>query len=66
MTTLLFLLLLVLALRSLGRPTAGPAREPARSWAEAGHRLTGDVVAGVRVLGRLAATRRDRIGSPWS
>ncbi|MGY2067950.1 hypothetical protein [Blastococcus sp. SYSU DS0619] len=65
MTTLLFLLLLLLVLRTLGRP-APRSREPAGSWAAVAHRLTGDVLAGVRVLGRLAAARRERIGRPWS
>ena len=65
MTTLLFLLLLLLALRALGR-TSGRPREPAGSWTEAGRRLARDALAGVRVLGRLADARRDRIGSPWS
>ncbi|MGY2084153.1 GTPase Era [Blastococcus sp. SYSU DS0539] len=66
MTTLLFLLLLLLVLQRLGRSGTGPARGPAGSWGEVGRRLLGDAVAGVRVLGRLAAVRRDRIGRPWS
>ncbi|MGY1885715.1 hypothetical protein ACI799_10490 [Blastococcus sp. SYSU DS0753] len=66
MATLLFLLLLVLVLRSLGQPAGGDRREPADSWSAAGRRLAGDVLAGVRVLGRLDAARRDRIGRPWS
>ncbi len=65
-TTLLFLLLLALVLQSLGRPAAGSARGRATSWSEVGHRLVVDVVAGVRVLSRLDAARRDRIGRPWS
>ncbi|MGY1609697.1 MULTISPECIES: hypothetical protein [unclassified Geodermatophilus] len=65
MTTLLFLLLVLLVLQSLGRPTA-PVRDRATSWTETGQRLVADVVAGVRVLSRLDAVRRDRIGRPWS
>ena len=64
-TTLLFLLLLLLVLQSLGLPAAGH-RERATRWSEVGRRLVTDVVAGVRVLGRLDAARRDRIGRPWS
>ena len=66
MTTLLFLLLLVVALRALGRPAGGARREPVASWTAAGRRLAGEVLAGVRVLGRLDAVRRDRVGRPWS
>ncbi|WP_347060040.1 hypothetical protein ABC795_06155 [Blastococcus sp. HT6-30] len=66
MTTLLFLLLLLLVLVALGRPAPGRARAPAASWSEIGHRLTGDALTGVRVLARLGAARRDRIGRPWS
>ncbi|MGY1914066.1 hypothetical protein [Blastococcus sp. SYSU DS0973] len=66
MTTLLFLSLLLLVLVALGRPASGRARAPAASWSETGHRLTGDALAGVRVLARLGAARRDRIGRPWS
>ncbi|WP_166533154.1 hypothetical protein [Blastococcus xanthinilyticus] len=66
MTTLLFLLLLVLALRALGRGPGRRPRDPAGSWSEAGRRLARDVLAGVRALSRLAAARRDRVGSPWS
>ncbi|MGY1828642.1 MULTISPECIES: hypothetical protein [unclassified Blastococcus] len=66
MTTLLFLLLVVVALRTL----AGPARRrrdarPA-SWPEAGRWLVEDVLAGARELGRLDAGRRERAGRPWS
>jgi hypothetical protein len=66
MTTVLFLLLLLLVLRSLGRPAAGLSREPPATWSEAGRRLAADALAGVRALGRLDAARRDRIGRPWS
>ncbi|MGY2004958.1 hypothetical protein [Blastococcus sp. SYSU DS1024] len=66
MTTLLFLLLLVLVLRSLGRPAGGTPREPVASWSAAGRRLAGEVLTGVRTLGRLDAARRDRTGRPWS
>ncbi|MDK3258671.1 hypothetical protein [Blastococcus capsensis] len=65
MTTFLFLLLLLLVLRSLGHPAAGPFRDPPASWSEVAHRLAGDALAGVRVLSRLDATRRDRAGRPW-
>ncbi|WP_346622686.1 hypothetical protein [Blastococcus montanus] len=66
MTTILFLLLLLLVLRSLGRPAAGPARAPVGPWSGTGGRIAADVVAGVRVLDRLSVARRDRIGRPWS
>jgi hypothetical protein len=64
-TTILFLLLLVLVLQTLGLPVAGP-RPRATSWSKVGRRLLVDVVAGVRVLSRLDAARRDRLGRPWS
>ncbi|WP_166486501.1 hypothetical protein [Blastococcus saxobsidens] len=66
MTTLLFLLLLLLVLQSLGRPAAGRVRAPATSWSEVARRLAGDALAGVRLLSRLDAVRRDRAGRPWS
>ncbi|NEK86674.1 hypothetical protein GCU60_13055 [Blastococcus saxobsidens] len=66
MTTLLFLVLLLLFLRALGRPVSGPPRAPAVTWSEVGARLAGDVLAGGRLLGRLHAAGRDRVGRPWS
>jgi len=65
-TTILFLLLVLLVLQSLGRPTAGPPRGRAASWSEIAHRLAADVLAGARTLSRLDAARRDRLGRPWS
>jgi hypothetical protein len=65
-TTLLFLLLVVLALRALAR-SAGRRRDARpSSWPEAGRWLVEDVLAGARELGRLDAGRRDRRGRPWS
>ncbi|MCF6735159.1 hypothetical protein [Blastococcus sp. KM273129] len=65
MTTLLFLLLALLVLRALAGPGARQGSPP-WSWPEAGRRLTREVLAGARVLGRLDAGRRDRMGRPWS
>ncbi|MDP5183657.1 hypothetical protein QOZ88_13510 [Blastococcus sp. BMG 814] len=65
MTTLLFLLLVLLVLRALARP-AGRRAVPASSWPEAGRRLAREVLSGARELARLDAGRRDRIGRPWS
>ena len=65
-TTLLFLVLCALVLRSLGAPAGRRrARGTADSWSELSHRLAGDVLSGVRTLSRLAAARRDRLGRPW-
>ncbi len=65
-TTLLFLVLVLLVLQAFGRPAAGPPRGPAASWPEVWHRLASDVLAGVRELSRLDAARRDRLGRPWT
>jgi hypothetical protein len=67
-TSALFVVLLLLLFRALGRPhrSGRPGRLAPVPWAEPAHRLAHDVLRGVRTLSRLDAARRDRLGRPWA